>query len=265
MSNSTRSLSFPIPVFMSGAKAPTLCSNLLRPRRETNRRGHIRVRFRARGDRRRFMLSITKTTNRPIRNNAHQRILPRKAMAHSWSPVWFMQAPAACSTRDPDTVSIPALRFTDLESATGEQIYLWNPAVEKGRRVNSVFDDHLGPVFEMQFTGKDIHHGFVSRFHPQNDANGSFELFEPDFANRALVCSRRRRDLGASGETAEFATVEPQKKTALTYRQEFDSPAKMLYPSARKLGFRTSTRMAVPRRARCTCFEAEITRTSATQ
>jgi hypothetical protein len=163
-------------------------------------------------------------------SDAHKRILSRKADGKFVEAVWFVQGTSRVLDRDPELASIPTLRVHLISKSRyrPSELYLWNPEEEKGRRVNSVFDDHLGPVFEMQFTNKDPS-WFCFKFIRKNKENGSFELFEPDFANR-LWSAHDGAEIWVHSETAEFTTSEPQKKKLrVHYRQEFDSPAKMRF------------------------------------
>jgi 1,4-alpha-glucan branching enzyme len=177
----------------------------------------------------RFMLFNYKD-NRPdqYEDPAHQRMLPRQADGSFAEAVWFAEGAGRVLDRAPDSAASPTLRVHLISKSRyrPSELYLWDPATGNGRRVDAVLDDQLGPVFEIEL--RDTEQSlFCFKFIRRNEANGAFELFEPDFANR-LWSAHDGGEIWVHSETAEFTTVEPEKKKLrLHYRQEFESPAKM--------------------------------------
>ncbi len=161
-------------------------------------------------------------------NDAHQRVLPRKTDSSFIEEIWFVQGADRVLDRDPKSASGKTLKVHLISKSRyrPSEFYLWDPATGDGRRVNQMFDDHLGPYFEIQLTSKE-QSSLCFKFIRTNEESGSFELFEPDFANR-LWSAHDGEEIWVHSETAEFTLAEPQKKKLrVHYRQEFDSPPKM--------------------------------------
>lgn len=164
----------------------------------------------------------------------HQRKLPRRANGAFADNVWFTQDTARVLESDPRSATRPQLRIHLISRARyrPSELYIWDAAADRPRRISMSGTDDLGPVFEVSLGGQDqsfFNFKFIRREDPA-DSNSPVKTFEPDFANR-LWSASDGAEIWTHSESEEITPYLPEKRILRVHFQQslVESPVMHLW------------------------------------